>query len=368
MNRNIFAIITLCLLCSCTKAQIIEPKVNENVELMSILSRLAGFPEYNMNLGGQYILDINAYFGKYTNHPAVLQMKELRKNNGISYDAVMSMAVHLNTENSQFTLYPEEESTLEQRWNNVDKENFLTLLSQFYRDSDFHRFFTEHQKLYQKGIQTYKDKVMKKFDQNWYSEFYGKVPEENFSVIIGFGNDGGNYGTNRHLKEQKKEIFAIVGYHVDKAGVPQYNEAYLPTLIHEFNHSFINYLLDDALYPQHVQQLEKSGKVLLQSSLWAMSKQAYNNWKTVINESLVRAAVICYMLDKKYSEESIREDLTGQLQRNFRWMPELVQLLRKYQTNRAEYPSLETFYPEIIHFFDEYTETQENKIKSVIRF
>lgn len=99
-----------------------------------------------------------------------------------------------------------------------------------------------------------------------------------------------------------------------------------------------------------------------------MSKQAYSNWKTVINESLVRAAVICYMLDKKYSEESIREDLTGQLQRNFRWMPELVQLLRKYQTNRAEYPSLETFYPEIIHFFDEYAETQENKIKSAIRF
>lgn len=44
---------------------------------------------------------------------------------------------------------------------------------------------------------------------------------------------------------------------------------------------FINYLLDDTLYPQHVQQLEKSGKVLLQSSLWAMSKQAYSNWKTV---------------------------------------------------------------------------------------
>ena len=368
MKRNLFTIIIWCLLCSCTKAQTIEPQVNENVELMSILSRLAGFPEYNMNLAGQYILDINSHFEKHTGHPAVLQMKELRKNHGISYDAVMSMAVHLKVENNKFTLLPEEEDTLEKRWANVDQENFLTFLFQFYQDSDFHRFFTEHHKLYQKGLLSYKDKVMKKFDQHWYPEFYGKTPEESFSIIIGFGNGGGNYGTERHLKGQKKEIFAIVGYNVDKAEVPQYSEAYLPTLIHEFNHSFINYLLDDTVYPEHVRQLEKSGDILLQSSLWAMSRQAYSNWQTVINESLVRAAVICYMLDKKYSEESIRQELTIQLQRNFRWMPELVQLFRKYQSNRDKYPSLEAFYPEIIRFFNEYTEAQENKIKSAISF
>lgn len=368
MKKNVITILVFCLLGSCIKAQALEPKVNENVELMSLLSRLAGFPEYSMNLAGQYIVDINSYFGKYTDHPAVLQMRELRSKYGISFDAVMSMAVHLNVENNKFTILPEEENTLEKRWTNVDKENFLKLLSQFYQDSDFPKFFTEHQSLYQKGIQSYKDHVMKKFDQSWYPEFYGKAPQESFSVIIGFGNGGGNYGTNRHLKGQKKEIFAIVGYYVDKTGVPQYNEGYLPTLIHEFNHSFINYLLDDTIYPQNVKLLEKSGNLLLQSSLWAMSKQAYGNWKTVINESLVRAAVICYMLDKKYSEESIRKELTEQLQRNFRWMPELVQVLRKYQDNRTKYHSLEAFYPEIIRFFDKYTEAQENKIKSAISF
>ena len=42
-----------------SKAQIIGPQVNENVELMSILARLAGYPEYNMDMAGQYITDID---------------------------------------------------------------------------------------------------------------------------------------------------------------------------------------------------------------------------------------------------------------------------------------------------------------------
>ena len=36
----------------CVKAQPITPQVNENVELMSILSRMAGFPEYHMDMAG----------------------------------------------------------------------------------------------------------------------------------------------------------------------------------------------------------------------------------------------------------------------------------------------------------------------------
>lgn len=89
MKQSILIIIILCLSDICTRAQAIEPQVSENVELMSILSRTAGSPEYSMNLAGQYTADIDSCFRKYGNHPAVLQMKELRREYGISYDAVM---------------------------------------------------------------------------------------------------------------------------------------------------------------------------------------------------------------------------------------------------------------------------------------
>lgn len=97
----IFLVLLIATLC--VKAQSIIPQVNENVELMSILSRMAGFPEYHMDMAGQYIKDMDSYFKESTDHPAVQYMKGLRNKYGIAYDAVMSMAVHLDNRNGVFS-------------------------------------------------------------------------------------------------------------------------------------------------------------------------------------------------------------------------------------------------------------------------
>ena len=342
------------------KAQTIEVEVNENVELMSILSRMAGFPEYSMDLGGQYITDMDSCFRKHRSHPTVSYMKDLRKKHGISFDAVMDMAIRLQRKNNGFQLIEEEkDDLLDKRWEKVDKGEFLSLLEKFYQDTEFHTFFIDHASLYQEGIKAYKEKVMNGFNQDWYAKFYGKEAQEKFGVIIGFCNGGGNYGIDRHRKGKTKEVYAVVGYYVNKEGIPQYNADYLPTLIHEFNHSFINYLLD---IEENRLAMKEAGETLLASSLWAMSKQAYSNWVTVVNESLVRAAVICYMLDNGYSKEAVRKEMNEQLQRNFRWVPGLVRTLRKYEQDRHLYPNLESFYPQIIRFFHEYVEKEQKEL------
>ena len=82
---------------------------------MSILSRMAGFPEYNMDMAGRYIKDMDCYFKDNTEHPAVLYMKELRNNYGISYDAVMSMAVHMKNQDGTLSLIEEETPKLDDR-------------------------------------------------------------------------------------------------------------------------------------------------------------------------------------------------------------------------------------------------------------
>ncbi len=162
-----------------------------------------------------------------------------------------------------------------------------------------------------------------------------------------------------------KEVFAIVGYYVDKEDTPMYSKEYLPTLIHEFNHSFINHFLDENKYPDNVKELEPAATELFKSSQWSMSKQAYGNWKTMINESLVRAAVICYMLDKEYKTEEIRNELSEQMQRNFRWMPELVSLLRKYEKKQSRYGNFENFYPNVTDFFKEYAKKENERFDRI---
>lgn len=359
----LFALFTACI---CEKAQSITPQVNENVELMSILSRMAGFPEYNMDMAGQYIKDMDNYFKDNTDHPAVQYMKVLRNKYGISFDAVMSMAIHLDNRNGTLSLVEEDIPTLEKRWKSVDKDEFLSYLNSFYKDTDFNEFFKAHKDLYNRGLKSYQDNVLKHFDIDWYADFYGNEPQETFSVIIGFCNGGNNYGVNRQLTGKRKEVFALVGYYVDKEDTPMYNKEYLPTLIHEFNHSFINHYLDENKYPDFVKELEPAATDLFMSSRWSMAKQAYGNWKTVINESLVRAAVICYMLDKEYKPEEIRNELIEQVQRNFRWMPELVSLLRKYEKEQSKYGNFENFYPHVIDFFNDYQE-KENKRFDVLK-
>ena len=239
----IFLVLLIATLC--VKAQSIIPQVNENVELMSILSRMAGFPEYHMDMAGQYIKDMDSYFKESTDHPAVQYMKGLRNKYGIAYDAVMSMAVHLDNRNGVFSLIEEEVSTLEKRWKKVDKDEFLSYLSSFYRDTKFNEFFLAHKDLYERGIRSYQDNVISHFDIDWYG--------------------GGNYGADRQIKGHKKEVFAIVGYYVNKEGMPMYSKEYLPTLIHEFNHSFINHFLDENKYPDYVKELEPAATDLFNS-------------------------------------------------------------------------------------------------------
>lgn len=348
--------------CLCANAQPLTPQANEDVELMGILSRMAGFPEYRMDVAGQYIKDIDSCFKDYTEHPAVLRMKELRNTYGISYDAVMSMALHLQKDGENFSLVHEEASTLDVRWDKVDKVKFLGLLTDFYRDSRFHLFFESHKEVYEKGIRAYDEEVARHLDINWYESFYGNKPEEKYSVIIGFCNGHGNYGVNRHAKGKEKEVFAIVGYSVNQENQPQYSKEYLSTLVHEFNHSFVNCLLDEQKYPDHVKALEQAGSFLYLITQATMRQQAYGSWQTMINESLVRAAVICYMMDKGYAPEEVRNELLVQIQRDFRWTPELVRLLRKYEKKRNRYANLESFYPHIIRFFTDYAEKEHKRM------
>lgn len=364
--KKILLIFALSIAYLCAKAQSIIPQVNENVELMSILSRMAGFTEYHMDMAGQYIKDMDNYFKNNTEHIAVQYMKELRDKYGISYDAVMSMAVHLKKQEGTFSLIEEDTSKLDDRWTDVDKEKFLSYLNDFYNDTKFNEFFKAHNDIYKKGIKSFQDNVTSSFNADWYSNFYGNEPQENYTIIIGFCNGGGNYGVTRQLKGRKKDVFAIVGYFVNEEDVPMYNKRYLPTLIHEFNHSFINHYLDENKYPEHVKQLEAAANALYMNSLMSMSQQAYGSWQTMINESLVRAAVICYMLDNEFEKEDIRNVLLEQVQRNFRWMPELVTLLRKYEKKQSKYGNFENFYPNVISFFKEYAQ-QENERLDVLK-
>ncbi len=359
-----FAIIFICLL-SVTRvnAFVVDVRVDENVELMSILARMAGYREYSHDRAGDYITDMDSFFADFKEHQMVSFMQEIRRDNGISYDAVMSMAVRLDRRDGSFVLIEEEtqsQSVLDSRWEDVDKEKFLSLLTDFYKESRFAEFFQLHHDFYQKGLDYYRENMLKKFNSDWYASFYGIEPKEKFSVIIGFCNGGSNYGPSRHPKGEEKEVFAVVGYYLDQEGNMAFAYS-MSLLLHEFNHSFVNHLLTD----ERQKQMQQGGEFLYESAKWSMRNQAYAYWSVVVNESIVRAAVVCYMLDNGFEREAVEREILSNVQRGYRWLPDLVKLLRTYEKKQKKYRTLDNFYPQIVKFFNTYAAREQAYLNSI---
>ena len=339
---------------------------DERVELVSILCRLAGYREYNMNTGGQYVADIDSFFRDAKTHPAVLMLDSLRQTNGIAYDAPMSLAVNLQKEGSRCTLACDP-STLEERWQDVDMELLARRMSDFCAKARFAEFYEAHRQFYDSACDTFNDKVTSRFRQGWYEQFYGTKATENFGIIIGFANGGGNYGPHRQLPGKPKDVYSIIGYSVDDSGQPLYSTCatdYLNTLIHEFNHSFVNPLADD---PRFAARMEAAGNKMLTLSRQTMRKNAYTSWETVINESIVRAAVVRYFIDNGMTQDEIRQSITVEVATGFWWMPGLVKCLAVYSSHRDRYPTLDTYYDCLIRFFDGFADSQLAEIDSAIQ-
>jgi hypothetical protein len=98
----------------------------------------------------------------------------------------------------------------------------------------------------------------------------------------------------------------------------------------------------------------KSGEKIYQVVDNEMRSQAYGDWKTMLNEALVRASVIKYMKDHLFTDKEIQDETNIQLNRSFFWIEELVAELEKYDQKRNIYPTLESYLPNIIKAYDNY--------------
>ena len=360
MKKTIITALLLILTLGAT-AQI-KVEVSEAVELMSILSRTADFREYHLDMAGQYSKDTEAWFAPYKGHSIVSYYQGLRNHHDISYDAVMSMAIHLDVDKGKVKFLGEK-SDLEERWKNVDIDDFIIRLNQFYTDTRFHEFFEQHHSFYEEGLKSFEENVMSYFHQDWYAQFYGTEATERFRIVIGFTYGDHNNGVARQLKGQPREAFAICGYKLNPVTNRPVWDAAL--LIHEFNHSFVNPLLDN---PAHVAMMEKIGMKLLQFSQPEMEQQAYNDWKIVVNESVVRAAVFIYMLDNNLVNKNTANFMFSETwRRGFRWLPELVTSLRHYAGHREQYKTFGDYYPEIARCLTKYLEDEVERMQKPLK-
>jgi hypothetical protein len=324
-------------------------KVDQRVELMSIIARLAGYQEYVRNEFKLYADDVDKHFGPHKQHPAVQFAVKIRQSNGVSFDAVMAMAVHLNpppalTPRVAFA----DKGPPERRWGKEGAEEFVKLLRQFYQDTNAEAFFRAHADLYRVAEERFQQ-LLNKVDFAWYKRFYGEAPQGDFNVRIGLLNGGGNYGPKVTHPDGKEDLYAIIGtWQTDSAGLPVYSDRTLPTIIHEFNHSFVNHLVS-----ARWEQFNASGSKVFQQVGSRMRNLAYGTPLVAVQESLVRAAVLRYTFEHEAQIQATMSALERESNSGFLWMDELFALLGVYENSRSSYPTFRSFIPIIEAYYSD---------------
>ena len=332
--------------------------VDPRVELLGLIFRLAGnqeYQEYKMARLESYAGDVEKQFGKFRGHAVVNLARKLRDTRGVSYDAVMSMAIHLtDAEHLKLKVplqsWPED---LDQRWTAPDVSNFLAAARSFVKDSSFQKFIKKHRPLYQTTVARMQTLMEKEAHLEWFDAYFGQRPQASFTVVPGLLNGGGSYGVHFRAADGPEELYCILGvWRTDQEGLPEFSHDALATVIHEFCHSYANPLIE-----RHLAELQPSGDALYGPVAGRMRSQAYGNGQTLLKESLVRACVIRYL--RQYEgEEAARRAIRAEKRNGFLWMQEMSDLLGEYEAHRDQYPTLEDFAPRLAAFFAETAKKQ----------
>jgi hypothetical protein len=352
MNRILFTfLLFICFNSYSQQSEILDkPKVDERIELLSLVFRLADAQEYNSKRFKFYTDKIENHFEKYKNHELIKFVKQIRKKKGVSHDAVMKMAIHLSSAPKFKPLVKFTDSIPEERWGKSNSEKFIKLLNAFYKDAHCKEFFDDNSELYANVSKKFLP-IFDNIDLNWFQSFYGKEPKVKFVVVNGLGNGGGNYGPDIVFKNGTRAVYAIMGtWSVDSLGMAKFGlNDYFPTLLHEFSHSFVNHLIE-----KNLKRFENDGEKIYAAFGDVMQNQAYGDYKIMLSEALVRASVIKYMKDHNFKKEEIDAEIQDNLFKGFLWINELENELEKYSKQREKFPTLESYIPNIILAYEDY--------------
>ena len=326
-----------------------EAKADKRAELLGIVFRLAGNSEYNNTRFKLYADKIDQHFETYKKHKLISFAEKLRKEKGISHDAVLSMAIHLDDKLNPRVEFSK--SSLDKRWSKDDAAMFVKLLQQFYSEAKCEEFFKDNERLYHEATIRFLH-IYDFIDFDWYVSFYGENPSEKFNIVLALGVGDTIYNAEyKNDISNEREVCLFLGAGgTDNTGMAEYDSyinLYYTTLVHEFGHSFV-----DALMDKHKELFRVNGEKIFKLLEPEMRMQGFYNWETMLNEALVRASIVKYLKDHDFEQASIESLLQFELTNNFLWIKPLVDALEKYDSQRNNYPTIASYIPTLAQLYN----------------
>jgi hypothetical protein len=285
--------------------------VDPRVELVSIVARLAEYEEYARPASTPYARAVDAHFAAHREHPAVAQMRELRRDPGIGYNAVVSFGVYLDER-----LEPRRPLTgplpgLDPRWQKVEMEAFRFELQDFAKVSGFDAFFAQQKPSHAKVEASVRAALDGYRIVDWFEALFGPR-NATFLVVPGLLTGTTAYGCFSVDAAGNEQIVQVLSLE------PPPDRATIYLLVHEIGHSFVNPALEanaDVVIPAITPLFERTRA--------AMAAQKYPSPTIVANESVVRALVVLYARDRG-PRGAEPQRLADELRRSFFWTKHVV--------------------------------------------
>lgn len=346
-RRAVGIILTLLMAIAQPAATQAAPRigVDQRVELMAIIFKFAGNPEFNQNNFQPYIADIERHFGPFRNHEAVTLARGLREQYGLGFARVMAVAIRLSDPPELRERVPFDSAS---GWTvpGADAQRFVEAARRFAVDSRAGAFFEAHRALYDSANVRLRRPVERDADFRWFGDFFGVASDRQFVVVPMLANSETSFGPCVQLPDRQMECYSILGHsRTDSSGFPVYGDGFVGTLVHEFGHGYAN-----PLGNARRNEFERSGPRIHAQVADAMRAQAYG-WTSMINESLVRASEARYAAAHK-GEQGLRDFLADNRRAGWFWLDELAGLYAQYEADRRTYPTLDAFMPRVVAYFD----------------
>ena len=336
------------LLSGAARAQSVRVVDDRRAEAIGILFRIAGASDFGAGSVQPFIHQVDSAFTPFASHPVFAEIGKLRAGDpNLALSAVIGIAPQISDPIASRERVPFDSPTslLSAPWHGAAARPFLTQARDFARVAHLADFLRFEQPTFDSASSRLSRMIEKSGGLSWFSAFYGEpVGQMVVSPLLISG--AGNFGAD-FVSGATHERYAFVSFQSsDSAGFPVPPGDAVEQIVHELSHSFVNHLVvADSM------RLRRSGERIFAVTQPSMNAMSYGTWLIMCYESLVRAAVVRYLLAADGRDAALRET-RAQQGRGFVWMDQLVSLLGEYESHRSLYPTLSAFMPRIAAFYD----------------
>jgi len=331
--------------------------IDPRIELLSIVQYLSNYEE---NFYGRitdydftYRNKVDEYFEEFKDHEAVKLSYEL-SHEGFNFDAPPAAVLYM-TKDFQLRDDVEIEDYLIERAKGIDNINKLfNALNKFWEDTKFNDFFNENKEYYTYLVKNTSEMISDEKNIVEELEQYYGIKQESYNVILVSLYGPGGYGPRVKLINKNNEIYSIIGAtNIDANNRPIFgDEDYFDYIQnHEFSHSFINPLTEKYL------DIANEYSSLYNPIEDKMLPFGYTDWEISLNEHIIRALTSRF----SYLENNLsgKNALLKEKEDGFIYIDKLFEKLEEYEDNRDKYPTIDSFYPELIKSLDYYVKNNQ---------